>query len=72
MPGVFGHADNFQWTEEQKQKLDQLHLEKIRMSNAIFVLNYGGYIGESTAKEIKYAESIGIPIYTYEWRLLGV
>ena len=66
MPGVFGHADNFQWTEEQKQKLDQLHLEKIRMSNAIFVLNYGGYIGESTTKEMKYAESIGIPIYTYE------
>ena len=66
MPGVFGHADNFEWTEEQKKNLDELHLEKIRMSNAIFVLNYEEYIGESTKKEIEYAKLIGIPIYTYE------
>lgn len=66
MPGVFGHADNFKWTEETKQKLDELHLEKIRLSNAIFVLNYGGYIGESTQKEINFAEARGIPIYKYE------
>lgn len=66
MPGVFGHADNFEWTEEQKQKLDELHLEKIRMSNAVFLLNKGGYIGESTKKEIEYAASLKIPIYKYE------
>lgn len=66
MPGVFGHADNFEWTEEQKQKLDELHLEKIRMSNAVFLLNIGGYIGESTQREIDYAASLKIPIYKYE------
>ena len=66
MPGVFGHADNFEWTEEQKKKLDELHLEKIRMSNAVFLLNKGGYIGESTRKEIEYARSRNIPIYKYE------
>lgn len=66
MPGVFGHADNFEWTEKQKQKLDELHLEKIRMSNAVFLLNKGGYIGESTRREIEYAVSLQIPIYKYE------
>lgn len=66
MPGVFGHADNFEWTEETKQKLDELHLEKIRMSNAVFLLNKGGYIGESTKREIEYAEFLKIPIYKYE------
>ena len=66
MPGVFGHADNFEWTDEQKKSLDELHLEKIRMSNAVFLLNKGGYIGESTRKEIEYAASLKIPIYRYE------
>lgn len=66
MPGVFGHADNFEWTEEQKKNLDELHLEKIRMSNAVFLLNKGGYIGESTRREIEYAKSRNIPIYKYE------
>ena len=66
MPGVFGHADNIEWTEEVKKKLDELHLKKIRLSNAIFVLNIGGYIGQSTAHEIEYAESIGVPIFYYE------
>lgn len=66
MPGVFGHADNFEWTDEQKKNLDELHLEKIRMSNAVFLLNKGGYIGESTRKEIEYAASLKIPIYKYE------
>ena len=44
MPGIFGHSDE-EPTEEQKKNLDELHLEKIRLSNAIFVLNIGGYIG---------------------------
>lgn len=42
-----------------KAKLDVLHLRKIDMCNYIYVLNVGGYIGESTAREIAYAESIG-------------
>lgn len=66
MPGVFGHADNIEWTDEVKKKLDELHLKKIRLSNAVFVLNIGGYIGKSTAHEIEYAKSIGVPIFYYE------
>lgn len=57
--GFFQHAGDGKLTTAQKVKLDQLHLEKIDMSDLIFVINVGGYIGESTRNEIKYAEKMG-------------
>ena len=38
--------------------LDDMHLRKIDMADEIFVVNVGGYIGESTRREIAYAEKI--------------
>ncbi len=38
-----------------KTKLDVLHLHKIDLADEILVLNVGGYIGESTRREIAYA-----------------
>ena len=35
--------------------LDKIHKDKIDLSDAIFVLNIGGYIGNSTKSEIIYA-----------------
>ena len=35
--------------------MDELHLRKIDLSDEIFVVNYGEYIGDSTTNEIKYA-----------------
>lgn len=43
----------------EKTTLDQLHMRKIAMSDAIFVVNPGGYIGSSTKREIAYARSLG-------------
>lgn len=37
---------------------EKLHLKKIEISDAIFVVNVNGYIGESTKKEIEYAKSL--------------
>ena len=37
--------------------LDGMHRQKIDMSDAIFVINVNGYIGESTKNEIEYAKS---------------
>lgn len=45
-----------------KEMLDELHLRKIDLADEIFVLNVDGYIGESTRKEIEYAELNGKPI----------
>ncbi len=54
--GFFGHlTPNFDMTGTKKAELDELHLRKIDMSDEILVLNVGGYIGESTRKEIDYA-----------------
>lgn len=66
-PGVFGH-DGDPFTEADKVRLDALHKRKIELAHEVFVVNPalpdfpGGYIGESTRKEIEYAEKLGKPI----------
>lgn len=55
----FGHADNIPLTDEQKNKLDEIHFAKIDNSDGIFVIDVDGYIGESTRREIGYAELQG-------------
>lgn len=54
--GLFGHSgDDEAWTLGTKEMLDDMHLSKIDMADEIFVVNPGGYVGESTAREIGYA-----------------
>lgn len=42
-------------TDEQKAALDELHLRKIDLADEVFILNVGGYIGQSTRRELAYA-----------------
>jgi len=57
---LFGHSgDEEVWTEGTKERLDDIHFRKIDLSDDIFVINKGGYIGESTRKEIEYARKTG-------------
>ena len=42
--------------------LADMHKRKIDMADEIFVINVGGYIGESTRGEIVYAKSQGIAV----------
>lgn len=49
-------------SDEIKKELDCLHLKKIDLSDEILVLNVGGYIGESTRREIEYTKSLNKPI----------
>lgn len=44
-------------TDKEISMLDDIHKRKIDMSDEIFVINPGGYIGESTASEIEYAKN---------------
>ena len=56
--GLFGHSgDDEVWADdgEIKKMLDDMHRKKIDMSDGIFVINEGGYIGSSTRDEIYYA-----------------
>lgn len=65
--GMFGHAgDKEVWEHmdegtftQTKAMLDDIHKRKIDMSDEIFVINVGGYIGESTKSEIEYAKKTG-------------
>lgn len=58
--GLFGHSgDDEVWTEGTKEMLDDMHLRKIDLADEIFVINTGGYIGDSTRKEIEYATASG-------------
>ena len=65
--GLFGHSgDNEVWENmdegtltKTKEMLDDMHKRKIDMADEIFVINVGGYIGESTKSEIEYAKNTG-------------
>jgi hypothetical protein len=56
-----GEADEL-ITNEQKTALDALHLRKIDLADRVLVVNPGGYIGQSTSREIAYAHATGKPI----------
>ena len=61
--GLFGHSgDPEVWDgmdegtlSKTKEMLDDMHKRKIDMADEIYVINVGGYIGESTRSEIDYA-----------------
>ena len=57
----FGNLDQYEY-DRIKTQLDELHLRKIDLADEILVLNVGGYVGESTAREIVYAEEHGKPV----------
>lgn len=41
------------------KQMDELHLRKIDLADIVFIVNKDGYIGESTKREIAYAERNG-------------
>ena len=65
--GLFGHSgDREVWENmdegtltKTKEMLDDMHKRKIDMADSIYVINVGGYIGDSTRSEIEYAKSHG-------------
>lgn len=61
-PGVFAHAGDAM-TEADKQRLDALHLTKIDLACWVLIVNPGGYIGESTRREIDHAHRVGKAVH---------
>ncbi len=53
------HGQSVGITPEQKARLDDLHKRKIDLADRVFVIDPGGYIGDSTRSEIEYAERCG-------------
>lgn len=61
LPAIFD-MDEFTLTDKDHAVLDQLHRDKIDISDMVYIVNPEGYIGDDTRKEIEYATSKGIPI----------
>jgi len=65
--GMFGLPDlpGYDWAADSsdlKGRLGRVHFQKIRMADEVYVVDPGGYLGESTRREIAYAESLGKPV----------
>jgi hypothetical protein len=65
---LVAHGEKTGCTAKQKLALDELHKRKIDLADEVFVLNVGGYIGESTRSEIEYAEHLLMPVRYLEER----
>lgn len=57
--------DKDSFTEEEGLMLDKMHKERIKLADAILVVNVNGYIGSSTSKEIEFAKSLNKEIIYY-------
>lgn len=53
------------YTEAHVKMLEKMHKEKIKISDAILVVNVNDYIGSSTQKEIEYAKSLNKEVLYY-------
>lgn len=64
--GMIPHVLDRVLTERERELLGELHLRKIDLADAIFVVNPGGYIGASGKREIAYAREKGKEILYLE------
>ena len=65
--GMFSLPDlpGYDWTADSsdlKVRLGSVHFQKIRMADEVYIVDPGGYVGESTQREIACAESLGKPV----------
>lgn len=64
--GCYGHRDDDPRIEQVKDQLDAIHIMKIAKSDAVFIINPKGYIGESTRRELSAADELEKIIYFWE------
>lgn len=61
----FSKSSKDDFTEEEALMLDKMHKERIKLSDAILVVNVNDYIGSSTKIEIEFAKSLNKEIIYY-------
>lgn len=65
--GMFNLPDlpDYDWAADSadlRTRLGCVHFQKIRMADEVYIVDPGGYVGDSTRREIAYAESLGKPV----------
>lgn len=56
---------DYDWTADSSDlrgRLGGVHFQKIRMAGEVYIVDPSGCVGESTRREIAYAESLGRPV----------
>lgn len=64
-PNELAKSNKDDYTQEEALMIDKMHKEKIRLSDAILVVNVNNYIGNSTKSEIEFAKSLNKEIIYY-------
>ncbi len=57
-----------QASEREIEALTLAHYRKIQLSDAVYVVDIGGYVGESVKKEIAYARELGKEVIFHSQR----
>ena len=52
---MFGHLEGLDMNSEVIKTFNDVHFDKILLSDEVLILNVNGYIGESTRNELNYA-----------------
>lgn len=65
MPNELTRLDKESYSESEALMFDKMHKEKIKLSDAILVVDVNGYIGNSTKCEIEFAKELGKEIIYY-------
>lgn len=65
MPNDLTKTGKDSYTQDEIIMIDKMHKEKIKISDAILVVDVNGYIGSSTKSEIDFAKSLNKEILYY-------
>ncbi len=60
------NSEGVKFQEKEASIFDKIHRKKIDISDAIYVVNIDGYIGNSTKNEIEYAIKNGKEVIYHE------
>ena len=64
-PNELAKSNKEDYTPEEALMIDKMHKEKIKISDAILVVNVDGYIGSSTKSEIEFAQKLNKEVIYY-------
>ena len=62
LAGFWHHRDMVPISDEQKERIDTLMLDKIALATETLVINLNGYVGKSTLRGIEHAKLLGRPV----------
>lgn len=65
LPNELSRPNKESYSKEEASIIDKMHKEKIKLSDAILVVNVDNYIGTSTKQEIEYAKKLNKEIIYY-------